>query len=261
MKSTHQLITEAYRVSQLDQMDFNTLTESQQKFLVENRIAHLISKNPTLDTSHDTFAKHQDAPSIITHFAEHGDPTKNKAHTQWLIGQYKKKNIRQEDTGKTHETLSNFEKYKSKLPQKDLNGYKKLSDVDAAVEPHIGTHATKAAEVRAVKHEGADKVYEDDNISIHHVKNHSAACHYGAGTKWCTAAKDDPSMFEHYTSQGPLHVLNDKKNNRKYQFHANSNSFMSEKDEPISHEEFESIKPSFHRAITEHPEIVGAQNL
>jgi hypothetical protein len=59
----------------------------------------------------------------------------------------------------------------------------------------------------------------------------------------------------------------DKKNRsdsghqRKYQFHAATNQFMDEKDNPISKEDFESIKPSFHKFITEHPSAVGADKL
>jgi hypothetical protein len=143
--NTSKLIAESYRIVRLAQMDENMLTEAELKLLVENRVEFLKKNNPEIDTSHDPHGKHKAAADIIDHFAEHGDPTKNKAHTQFLVGQYKKKNIRQEDAGRAHETLSNFEKYKPKLANKDINGYKKLSDVEKAVEPHLGTHATKAA--------------------------------------------------------------------------------------------------------------------
>lgn len=237
--------------------------------LVENRLEFLRKTYPEISTDHDSLATHKEAPDIIQHFADHADPTKNKSYTQWAIGQYRKKNIRQEDAPRVKTALTNFDTYNGKLEHRDINKYKTLSQLEDAVEPHLGTSATKAAETRAVKSEGAEKKYEDDNISVHHLKTREAAKHYGKGTKWCTAAEDDEhNMFDHYHKQDPnLHVIMDKKNvsatghQRKYQFHAASNQFMDEKDNPISKEDFESIKPSFHKFITEHPSAVGADKL
>lgn len=248
-------ITDSYKLVRLSQLDESVLTESQLNFLVESRIEFLKKNNPTISTEHDPHGEHKDAHAIIDHFATHADPTKNKAHTQWIVGQYKKGNIRQEDAGRVHTALKHFEMYKSKLANKDLNGYKKVSDVEDATAPHEGTHVSKKAETRAIKHEGADLKYEDDHITIHHIKTEDAAKHYGKGTKWCTAA-DNNNMFKHYHNDGPIHIIHDKKNGRKYQFHAASNQFMDEKDNTISKEDFDSIKPSFHKAIDKHPEMV-----
>lgn len=234
--------------------------------LSESRIYFLNKTYPELDTSHDTLATHKDAPAIIQHFHDNADPSDKKVHTQWIIGQYKKKNIRQEDAPRLHSALSNFDKYKAKLEHKDISKYKTISDIEDATEPHQGTAATKKEEVRNIKANGADKKYEDEHISIHHIKTEDAAKAYGKGTKWCTAADKD-NMFDRYHKDGPIHVIMDKKNKsesghqRKYQFHANSNQFKNEKDEPISKEEFESIKPSFHKAIDMHPSMVGAEHL
>lgn len=254
-------IAQAYQVSQLLLREESTLNESELKLLTESRLDNIKKLNPSLSTDHDPHAIHKDAGAIVDHFAEKADPTKNKAHTQWIVGQYKKGHVRQEDAGRLHSSLSNFEKYKPKLANKDLNSYKKISDVEDATAPHEGTHATKAAETKAVKHEGADKVYEDDHITIHHIKTEEAAKHYGKGTKWCTAG-DENNMFSHYHNDGPIHVIHSKTEKqangqpRKFQFHAASNQFMDEKDDPISHADFEKIKPSFHKAIDAHPHMV-----
>jgi hypothetical protein len=234
-------------------------------FLLENRVAFIKKNNPEIDTSHDTLAKHTNSDDIIDHFAERADPSKNKAHTQWIVGQYKKKNIRQEDAPRIKDTLSNFDKYKGKLETADINKYKHIGDVESAVEPHIGTSATKAEDQREIKNNGAEKRYEDDAITIHHIKNKEAAKLYGKGTKWCTAAeKDEDNMFDQYNDNHPsIHVIHEKNEKdsegrqRKYQFHAHSNQFMDEKDNPISDKDFERIRPSFHKAIDAHPEIVG----
>jgi hypothetical protein len=255
------LINEAYKISRLLQLDESLLTEAELQLVVENRVEFLKKNNPTLDTSHDPHGQHKDANNIIDHLATHADPTKNKSHTQWLVGQYKKKNIRQEDAGRAHAALSGFEKYKGKLANKDINSYKKVSDVEDAVAPHEGTHASKKEETKAIKHEGADLKYEDEHVKIHHIKTEEAAKHYGKGTKWCTAADKD-NMFSHYHKDGPIHVITHKTEKdsegrpRKFQFHAASNQFMDEKDNEISHEDFNKIKPSFHKAIDAHPEMV-----
>lgn len=233
--------------------------------LLENRLNFLRKTYPSISTDHDSLATHKEAPDIIQHFADNADPTDKKLHTQWIIGQYNRKNIRQEDAPRIRRALDNFDKYHPKLEVKEIGKYKKLSDLEDAVEPHLGTSATKAEDMRNIKNSGATKRYEDENISIHHIHTKEAAKLYGAGTKWCTAAKDDDeNAFDRHNDQDPnIHVIMDKKNKsesghqRKYQFHSASNQFMNEKDNPISKEEFNSIKPSFHKAITEHPYMVG----
>ena len=41
-------------------------------------------------------------------------------------------------------------------------------------------------------------------------------------------------MFDEYNQHGPLYVFHDKKANKKYQFHFNSNQFMNEHDYPVN---------------------------
>ena len=49
------------------------------------------------------------------------------------------------------------------------------------------------------------------------------------------------NYFLHYNSQGKLYIIIDKINGKKYQFHAESYSFMDETDKPISNAFYESI--------------------
>ena len=70
----------------------------EQYLLLEDRIQGL--KNAfrgKLSTSHDTFAVHQDSDAIVDHFSTNADPTPKKAHTQWVLNQYRRGNVRQED--------------------------------------------------------------------------------------------------------------------------------------------------------------------
>lgn len=97
--------------------------------LVENRVQFLKDKNPEIDTSHDHFAQYKNSSDIIDHFATNADPTPNKVYTQWIIGQYKKGNIRQEDVDRLHTELSKFHSIKHNLDKKDINQYKSISEV------------------------------------------------------------------------------------------------------------------------------------
>lgn len=245
--------------------------------LLENRIEFLKKTYPTIESDHDTHAVHKDAPAIIQHFADNGDPTKKKLHTQWIIGQYRKKNIRQEDTPRINRVLTEFEKHKAKLENKDINKYNSLSEVEDAVAPHEGTASTRKEAAHMFDQKGTTKIYDDDDISVHRLDTKQGAINAGEGTDWCTANKDDKhNMYHAYmnkdTYPGPdIHTIIDKKNKRtdakyrgqvrKYQFHTASNQFMDERDNPISKEDFESIKPAFHRFIDKHPESVGAEKL
>ena len=111
--------------------------------LLEDRLEFLQKKHNSINADHDQFAEHKKPEDIVKHFSEHGDPSKNKSHTDWILNQYKKGHIKQEDTPRVHETLSNFDKHKSKLANKDLNSYKHISHLDDALEPHLGTKSKR----------------------------------------------------------------------------------------------------------------------
>lgn len=229
--------------------------------LLENRIETLKTKvfKDGFDTSHDTQAQHKDTSDIVDHFANNADPTSKKIHTQWILNQYKNGNIRQEDHPRIKEALSNFETHKGKLEKKDINQYKSLSKVEAAVEPHLGSTTSKRQEKKAIKSEGADLVHNDEKrgVTVHHIKTEQAACSYGAGTKWCTAGREN-NMFNHYNKDGPMFVI--QHGGRKYQFHNASNQFMDEKDNGVK---FKELHPDIQKSLakSEHPEIQTANLL
>ncbi len=226
-------------------------------FLIENRIEFLKKQHANgIDTSHDQHAFFQQAPKIIDHFATHADPTPNKQYTQWVVGQYKKKNIRQEDAHRINDTLTNFHTYKHKLLKKDINAYSTLSDVEQAVQPHIGTPATKAEEA----HSGLEVLHKDDKYQVNLLKTKEASIVvYGGGghsskklgTSWCTAADSNNNMFHNYSIPGEtlhtIHVEDDPKS--PYQFHS-LGQFMNRHDEEVDPREF--IKT--HKALQPHLE-------
>ena len=110
------------------------------------------------------------------------------------------------DTNKVKEVISNFIKYQKVLPVKDIYLYDKISDIQTAID----THENKVR--RDVKElDGAKQVYEDERFVVVTPETHDASCYYGAGTKWCTAAKQGSSHFDSYNRDGKLFYIIDKR--------------------------------------------------
>lgn len=234
-----------------------------ESMLLEDRIDFLKEKNPTIDMSHETNMSRQiPASALIDHLASHADPTKNKQHTQWILGQYKKKNIRVEDAPRIKDTLSNFEKYKSKLPKKDINQYKTVGEINDAVHPHLGS-ATTNKEVNAEIHEkGRTLVHSaPDGTKVYrlepneHGKKASQDI-YGGGssgggthTDWCTAARSERCMFNTYSKKGnELHTIHTP-DGSVYQAHVDSDQIMNNRDENVDGV----IKSNNDETMVDHP--------
>ena len=182
-----------------------------------------------IDVSHDSLGQHKESDNIIDHFANNADPSKDKKYTHWIVSKYNKGQFRQEDHARIHDALNNFENHKNKLQNKDINQYKHISDVEDAVDSQTKTKSNKEVK-KEIKHEGADLIHSEDGMTVHRLKTKEGACSYGAGTRWCTAAKRD-NMFDQYNKKGPLYVVHTP-DKRKYQFHFQSSQFMNEKDQP-----------------------------
>jgi hypothetical protein len=197
-----------------------------------------------LNTDHDSLATHKDSDSIVDHFANNADPSSNKQHTQWIVNQYRKKSIRQEDHPRINDALSHFDKHKAKLDKKDLNQYKSLSDLEDAVEPHIGTIGSKKEEKRQIKSEGSDLIHSHKDLTVHHLKTKEAACHYGADTKWCTSG-NHKNRFNHYNKKGKIYVIHTH-DGRKYQLHHEEGQLKDEKDNRVDPKDFSKKYPEIH---------------
>jgi hypothetical protein len=98
---------------------------------------------------------------------------------------------------KLEEVLPKFDNISNNLDRKDINQYRSVEDLLDVLDKNENKSELK----REIK-KGADVVYEDDNFLVISPKTHEASCYYGAGTKWCTTMRDDPSPFKTYTSKG-----------------------------------------------------------
>lgn len=236
--------------------------------LLESRLEYLKQNTKTLSTDHDTTGKLKDTGDIVQHFADHGDPTTNKAHTQYAVGLYRNKTIKQEDAGRLKEALTGFEKYKGKLKPEEktvsTKNYPNIASIEDKIAPHLGTMTSKKEAQKTLEQPGHEKVYDDEHISVFHLKDEEASKNIyggghqrgGTGTSWCTAARSDNCMFKDYAKQGSLHVIHRKSDGAVFQMHPHSNSFMDSKDNEISHDDFKSISKPLHKAWKEVPSIL-----
>ncbi len=88
-----------------------------------------------------------------------------------------------------------------------------------------------------LKDGAADKVFEDENVLVVVPEDEAAACKYGQGTRWCTAATRGRNYFADYDTDGPLFIIIPKKPKHpgeKYQLHPASDQYMDENDDPIN---------------------------
>lgn len=113
-----------------------------------------------------------------------------------------------------------FDVHKDKYPKKDLIQYvgdwfdKDFLDFTDGL---IKQTSKKQEEKKAQKE--VEKIYDSDSILIVKPKSHKASCYYGAGTKWCTTMKDNPSHFESHTKNSNLYYVIIKKKNVSDRFY------------------------------------------
>lgn len=111
-----------------------------------------------------------------------------------------------DDLMKAKIAIEKFIKYQKNLEEKDINQYDSLKDISDAISKHENKVRRDVKEI-----DGADIVYEDDRFTVVSPKTHEASCYYGAGSKWCTAAKSSDAHFMSYNRDGKLFYFLDKK--------------------------------------------------
>jgi hypothetical protein len=254
------------------------LTPLSEEMLMEDRIDTLKQLYPNLDTSHDNTAIHHSASDIIDHFATNADPTNNKVHTQYLLGLYKKKAIKQEDAPRIKDVLTNFDRYKQFLPadKKQLNpkNYPNISDIHSAIEPHIGKATTNKEAREQLRNnpldiEGHKQVYSDGKISVYNTSDEATSQRMYASataskpgafpTEWCTAwMKPRECQLNRYRTVhgGDVLTVHHHPDKTVYQYHTNTSQFMNSDNEYINQDEWNKIQPSIHKMWDENPSLL-----
>jgi len=129
--------------------------------------------------------------------------------------------------------LIKFDKLKRKKvipsPRNDFMRYTNIGDFLSVVDEY--PDVDESPEAKGKSHE----IYKDSVLRVIQPINKEAACYYGRGTRWCTAANTN-NMFDTYASKGELFILIPQRpeyNGEKYQLHFESRQFMNEKDHPV----------------------------
>lgn len=166
------------------------------------------------------------------------DPLQGKT-LMFLATKYINREFRVEDQPRVAAALERFYKIRNSLPNKDINQYKSLHDLYAAVEQSTEQTPTVSGKQlkRSTKEQGAEKIISTPNFLVLRLLSGEAACYYAADTKWCTS---DPNTFQSYASQGDIYVIivKDKKGQtRKFQYHYHSGQIMNERDAPLTKSE------------------------
>ena len=139
----------------------------------------------------------------------------------------------QDLTASLGETLKYFHNYKNrfnketiqkavevKYPESNVasGAYSKIGDTPKEITSYPSLDVFKfivdsvrqlpsAKEIRDIKKSGSKKIFEDDDYLVVVPETVAASCYYGAGTKWCTSARES-NAFEDYTGrQGVLYYV------------------------------------------------------
>nr|QBK87521.1 MAG: hypothetical protein LCMAC201_04320 [Marseillevirus LCMAC201] len=188
---------------------------------------------------------------------QNADPTSNKTYLDWIVSGYVNDGIKRYEDLMTRvlPALKDYDYLKkskklTKIPGKayldetnilnycGIAGCKKGKFQQQGLEELIDKHAEELVsrriqlqETEDIKQEGKT-IFEGPNVKIIQPLTEAAACHYGRGTRWCTAGKDG-NLFELYNKQGPLYILIPTKaryTGEKYQLHFYNEQYMDEKD-------------------------------
>lgn len=152
-------------------------------------------------------------------------------YIQWIVKHWIKSEFKLEDRARIKEELENFDKYKSRLEIKDINQYYSLRMLLQAVTPFMDQPEQLSIKQlrKQIKKDGANKLIDENGILMYEIKTKEAACLLGAGTRWCTAAKEN-NMFTYYHTKSPLYVIIKTDTNEKFQLHLTTGSFMNAED-------------------------------
>ena len=136
------------------------------------------------------------------------DATPTKKYLQWMLKRYV-------DPKENHENmLSRFKEYipkfdkllnkkRLKPEERDIQRYKKVEQLYDVLKHYDENEITKSSMSKGVKNfktdiDKKDVVFENDKVVIVVPRTEEKSCKYGAGTKWCTAARGHMNYFSHY---------------------------------------------------------------
>lgn len=163
------------------------------------------------------------------------DPTPTNKHINWLLSSYKNNTIKDKELFRLRDTPLKEYAILSKLTQvtpiANIDGY---DDLLPLIESNRSLLEQISDDNRTI-------YCENDDVKVIIPLTQEASCKYGAGTRWCTAAKND-NQFKYYTKTGPnvglLYIIIPKvAPEEKYELHVESGQLMNSDDDPVQVEE------------------------
>jgi hypothetical protein len=220
---------------------------------------------------------YDEAVANIINKAEIADPTPNKQYVQWLVRAWINKLLRlAEDilsSGSEFVKMWHELKTHRALPPKytDINRIKTPSDWNQAWVDIRAAYDNFAPSKPMAKGR-AEELFNGPDVRIIRPHDEQAACYYGQGTQWCTAATQSHNMFDRYHSDGELSIFIPKKPNHegeKYQLWVRNSDgqyqLMDEQDDPVEGgiETLNVMFPSvtdklllkLHPSLVDHPQV------
>jgi hypothetical protein len=135
-----------------------------------------------------------------------GSIASNQKYLEWIAKDYTNSIIQNDLYLEMLLTaVESFDRKRNNLSKKDLYTYSDYSELNQALDN------LKERQRVIDTHEQSEVIYEDDRFKVVVPESHDASCYYGAGTKWCTASKNNPGHFKNYNKEGKLFYILDKR--------------------------------------------------
>ena len=132
------------------------------------------------------------------------DKTPTKKYLEYLLKMWSNKSETgcPNSTNQLVELVKKFDDYLPYVENKDIyaKDYLRFAALKLIVDKAEQTKEEKTFN----REEHAVFYKETDTYIMLQPKTHKGSCRYGAGTKWCTAGKNNSNIFNNYTKNGLL---------------------------------------------------------
>lgn len=148
-----------------------------------------------------------DTVEALIRMLELADPTANKQYMPWLTRTYIKGETFFEDVlTQVREYLAKFHtlNQRRKIPagRNDILRYNNFGDFMSVMDEYPDPEAPE------LKDKGqAEEIYQDQQVRVIMPYDQAAACYYGQGARWCTAATKGRNYFSDYAQNTPLLIV------------------------------------------------------
>jgi hypothetical protein len=138
------------------------------------------------------------------------------------------------------------------MPEKDINKYPTLQHLETEVDKVRGSGVQTKSMAKTADEQTLDQhskqIHSSPNLSVRQIDSggHKAMSILSRNTRWCVS---NEGTFEGYAKRGPLYWMHDKKNNKRYLYHPQSDQLMKEDDTRADHNEIMKDVPETKDAL------------